>query len=196
MHTQSFLGKAGAVLLAGAGLLLGSLGCNPAQLLLSSAGSHCREQCGAGPACGSLGDPSVEILVVLALLVEPVGAVPPQGIPGGALLHLGPGGHLHIPGLSSEALLRFGCQKNKVMSKALGFPCFRQVLVSAEQDTWKPLEWEWLASVPLTPVLNRLLVTFYTKPPHLGAKCLLRSNFFQWDFSVYSSTLLIRCPSY
>lgn len=112
MQTQPFLGKAGAVLLAGGGLLLGSLGCNPAQLLLSSAGSHCREQC-----CGSLGDPSVEILVVLALLwvlcPSSVPQLPPQGIPGGALLHLGPGSHLHIPGLSSEACSGLAAKKIK-----------------------------------------------------------------------------------
>lgn len=60
----------------GRGLLLGSPGCNPARLLLSSAGSHCREQCWAGPACSSLGNPSVETLVVLVLHGVPVGAVP------------------------------------------------------------------------------------------------------------------------
>lgn len=77
MQTESFLGEAGAVLLVGdGGLLLGSLGCNPAHLLLSSAGSHCREQCWAGPHCGSRGDPSVEILVVFVLFGVPVGAVP------------------------------------------------------------------------------------------------------------------------
>lgn len=80
------------------GLLLGSLGCKPAHRLLSSAGCHCREPClrlWLIPVwlywlcwC-SLGCPWV-------LCPSSVPQLPPQGTPGGAVLHSGPGSRLHL----------------------------------------------------------------------------------------------------
>lgn len=188
---------------AARGLLLGSLGCNPAHLLLSSAGSHCRDRAGQGLPVAGWGIPVWRYWLcwsclgcLWVLCPSSMPQLPPQGIPGGALLHLGPGSHLNIPGLSSEAYSGLAARKIKSGLKLWvshasdrSLWVLRRMLGSHSSENGLP-------PYAVTPVLNRLLVTFYTKPPHLGAKCLLRSNFSQWDFSMCSSTLLIWCPSH
>lgn len=108
----------------------------------------------------------------------------------------GPGSSLGVPGLSSEAYS--GLAANKIK------PGLRLYVSHASDGSLQMLS-RVLGGVSsgygllpsnITPILNPLLTTFYVKPPPLRAHRLLRSNFFQWDFSMCSSTFLIWGPSH
>ena len=125
------LGKARGVLLARRGLVSGSLGCNPACLLLSGGVSYCRERRWSGPVCSSLGHPSArvwhhaEMLVMLVLSGVTVDAAPFIFSPSAGsghrrrcsccmgVGHAGPGSSLGAPGRSSEAYSALAANKIK-----------------------------------------------------------------------------------